>query len=208
MSAALYSSACAVVLLVKREYAPPVSSMPTSRSTTRAIGCRRRAASAFTGSPFLVCIVRSRERWSLHCVDDEEQRDPHDVHEVPVVRDAGGERRLAVAEALGAVGATDHEQERDEAAEHVQSVEAGRHVEDGAVSVGVDRDAVRDERGVLHDLAGHEHRAEDEGEEEPLDHAPGLDVEEAPGAVRLEVVLSLPDTDLAGERRRHEDEGV
>src|SRR6186713_2749730 len=65
---------------------------------------------------------------SLDHVDDEEQADPDDVDEVPVVRGDDRARGLRVAEALGREAAADDEEEGDEAAGDVQAVEAGRQV--------------------------------------------------------------------------------
>ena len=68
--------------------------------------------------------------------------DPDDVDEVPVVRhhDRGG--GLVVAEPLGGERAAEQEQERDQAADHVQAVEAGGQVEDRAVRAGREREAL------------------------------------------------------------------
>ena len=78
--------------------APPVTSRPSSSSTTAASGWRRRAASAVTIALLGTGGARSGVGCpSLEEVDDEEQADPDDVDEVPVVRDHDGAGRLVVA---------------------------------------------------------------------------------------------------------------
>eukprot|EP01135_Chromosphaera_perkinsii_P009294 Nk52_evm1s1708 gene=Nk52_evmTU1s1708 len=98
----------------------------------------------------------------------------------------------------------------------MDAVEAGGEVEDRAERRGRQRHAVVDELGVLIRLAGHEDRAEDEGQGVPLDHPPAGDVEDravaalargerlAPG----EAALGQEDADLAGDGAQHQDRGV
>ncbi|MBG9887024.1 hypothetical protein ABE10_10835 [Bacillus toyonensis] len=140
-------------------------------------------------------------------VDDEEQGDPDHVDEVPVVghHDRGG--GLLVREVLHGVGASDDEEERDEPTGDVQRVEAGREIEGGGVGVGGDRHPLRDELRVLPDLAGHEDRAEDEGQPEPLDHAPAAAALRVAGRVGLHP-LGGEHAHLAGHRGQHQDDRV
>src|SRR4051812_8061355 len=129
------SSACALLAGANAAYSPPVHASARSRTTSAASGWRRRAESFFTDYPGvrIFCVdasgkVRVRPRL-LDQVDRGEEADPDDVDEVPVVGhdDRGG--RLLVGEPLGRVGASEDEQEGDEAARHVQAVEAGGQVE-------------------------------------------------------------------------------
>src|SRR6187431_569512 len=174
-------------------YTPPVIRRPMPMRAAAAQGLRR---------PFERRLV-SRAMLGLSSalfqeVDDEEQGDPDDVDEVPVVRhdDRGG--HLFAPEVLDGVRATDHEQEGDEAARHVQGVEAGGDVERRRVRVRADRQPFRDELCVLPHLTRDEDRTECEREPEPLDHAPA----EPPALarrVRLEA-LGREDPHLAGHR--------
>src|SRR5690606_11784003 len=116
-------------------------------------------------------------------------------------------RRLLVSEGLDGVDATDHEQEGDETARHVQTVEAGREVEHRAVRVGLHADVLGDQLPILEDLTDHEDRAEGVAQEEPLDDAPLGQGEEPARAARLQA-FCREHAELGGERRRHQDERV
>src|SRR3954471_6597168 len=88
--------------------------------------------SSFTGAPSrsVWCSAgepRARTR-STNYVDAREQADPDDVDEVPVVRHHDRRRRLRGGE-LAECGASQEEDEGDEAADDVQPVEAGGQVE-------------------------------------------------------------------------------
>src|SRR5690625_3089866 len=103
---------CAVAGLgVSAAYATPVRIRARSRRTTGAARCLLLAASAFTVLCPCLALVMDRGR-SRTCsdeeraeVDDEEQRDPDDVAEVPVVGHDDGAGGLEVAEAVGGEGA-------------------------------------------------------------------------------------------------------
>src|SRR6478735_4145740 len=193
-------------------YTAPVRNRPSISRMAIAAGCRRRAASEFTVRSCRLVRVRWSDRvrlTSLQDVDHDEQGDPHDVDEVPVVgRDdrAGG---LRVRVAAGGEGAPDDEQERDETAGDVHAVEAGGQVEDRAVRVGGEGDALADEVGVLVDLARDEDGAEDVGEDVPLAHAPRGDLGGG-GAGRAgdDALLGLQGAELAPHRRHDQDDGV
>ena len=82
---------------------------------------------------------------------------------------AGG---LLMGELLGRVRPAEHEQERDQTAGHVQTVEAGGQVERRAVGRRRPGDTfVVRQRGVLRDLSGDEVRAHDERDDEPESHS-------------------------------------
>ena len=167
-------------------YRPPVSSS-ASRSST--IGARRsclRAASAFTdrSSSRTWGMWASERRAAAPAapyfkqVDHGEERDPHDVDEVPVVRrdDAGG--GLVVTEPLGGERATEQEEEGDQTADDVQAVEArwsGRRPSRTGSTRSSDPRCTR--LGVLEDLAADEEGAHEVRERHPLVHAPAV----APG---------------------------
>src|SRR5690606_36585376 len=105
-------------------------------------------------------------------VDDEEEADPHDIDEVPVVRHRDSTRGLTVREVLHSVGATDHEEEGDEPTDDVEAVEAGRDVEGASVRARTDGDVLAHEVGALENLTRDKHCAHRVGQEEPLDHSP------------------------------------
>ena len=126
-------------------YSPPVSQPAPSEQDERprASGWRRRAAERRHGVAGVMESSRrcsgasgGRGRRHLMQVDRGEQADPHDVDEVPVVRHDDGAGRLLVGEPPGHEGAAEDEQEGDQAAGHVQAVEAGGQVEHRAVRVG------------------------------------------------------------------------
>src|SRR3712207_5280438 len=73
---------------------------------------------------------------SLQQVYRREQGDPHHVDELPVVRHYDGGDGLRVGEPAGEVGAPEDVQERDQPAGDVETVEAGRQGEAGAVRRG------------------------------------------------------------------------
>src|SRR3954452_22514428 len=124
-------------------------------------------------------------------VDDGEQTDPHDVDEVPVVGHDDRSRRLARSE--GAERAADEkEDEGDQAAEHVQAVEARRYVVDGAVAVTRQREVIVHE--VLERLAADEDRAHEEREDVPEPEARHL------------TALSGEDAELARDRRQDQND--
>src|SRR5690606_1676011 len=198
---------------VSAAYATPVKIRARSRRTTGADRCLLLAASAFTVLVSLSSVGGgqgagrcSGSDEELEEVDDEEHPDPDDVDEVPVVGHDDGAGGLQVAETVGGEGAPDDVEEGDEAADHVQGVEARHDVEDRAVRAGAHGDAVGDELGVLVGLAGDEERSHEEREDEPLLHAPAADVEQRPGAARLEA-LGCEDAQLRGDGARHQDEG-
>src|SRR5678815_457286 len=116
-----------------------MASAPATRRRSRLRPPRRRTEtiSGSGGGSGVVVIGAPSPSWrswsvvsraSSDEVDDGEQRDPHDVDEVPVVRhdDRGG--GLGGGE-LAELGADQQEDERDEAADDVQPVEAGGQVE-------------------------------------------------------------------------------
>ena len=69
---------------------------------------------------------------------------------------------------LGSVASSNDEQEGNQSAGHVQSVETGGDVEGASVGVAADADTFRHQGGVLIDLASHEDRSEHVANEEPL----------------------------------------
>src|SRR5215203_880138 len=91
-------------------YTAPMRNSPRMMRMAIAAGCRRRAASEFTGaflsSSAMRCPVGVRKR-SLQDVDHDEQGDPHDVDEVPVVGRDDGPGGLGVGVAPGREGAPD-----------------------------------------------------------------------------------------------------
>src|SRR3954471_11870517 len=151
------SSACALLAGANTAYSPPVAASARSRTTSAASGWRRRAESFFTDYPGvrISCVdvgssgvaVGIGSTRLLDQVDRGEEADPDDVDEVPVVGHDDGRGGLLVGEPLRRVGAAEDEQEGDEAARHVQAVEAGGQVEHRAVRVGGQRQAV-----LLHQL--------------------------------------------------------
>src|SRR5947209_5713757 len=162
------SSACAFGAGASAAYSPPVAASARSRTTSAARGWRRRAESFFTDYPgvryllrrcFCCVVPADRQRRPgrggllLDQVDRGEQADPDDIDEVPVVGHDDGGGGLLVGEPLGRVRSAQYQQERDQAARHVQPVEAGGQVEHRAVRVRTERDPVLpDEVGVLEDL--------------------------------------------------------
>src|SRR5690606_18788021 len=128
-------------------------------------------AAGAVAAPQSACDAwKGTSRWCLQFVsgsaeevDDAEEQDPDDVHEVPVVADDVGADGLLVRVRAGHVGTRDHEEEGDEAAEDVDAVEAGGEEEHGPVHVGGDEVALTEQREVLPHLAADEDGAEDEG---------------------------------------------
>src|SRR6266545_4879361 len=116
-------------------------------------------------------------------VDGREQPDPHNIDEMPVVRDDDRADLLLVREAPGRVGASEQEDERDESAGDVQSVEPGGQEEDRAVVTGLQRDAVLDQGEVLVTLAADEVKAHQEREHVPFAQPPAAMLKTEP--VRL-----------------------
>src|SRR6478736_10361441 len=194
------SSACALPAGANAAYSPPVAASARSSTTTAASGWRRRAESFFTDYPgvriFCVDGEWARARLLDH-VDRGEQADPDDVDEVPVVGHDDGGGGLFVGESRGRVCPAQDEQEGDEAACHMQTVEAGRQVEHRAVRVGGQGETrVLDQLGVLEDLASDEDRTHHERDDEP-------------GAELLHIApLRGENAELAGERGKHQDRGV
>src|SRR4051812_22500235 len=146
------SSACALGAGASAAYSPPEATSAKSRTTSAASGWRRRAESFFTDYPGvrISCVdasgcvspaprltVRSR---LLDQVDRGEEADPDDIDEVPVVGHDDGGGGLLVGEPLGRVCAAQYQQERDQTARHVQTVEPGGQVEHRTVRVGAERD--------------------------------------------------------------------
>ena len=68
-------------------------------------------------------------------VDDQEEPDPDDVHEVPVVRDHDCAGCFAVTEVLDGERTSDDKKEGDETTGHVEAVEPGCDVERGSIGV-------------------------------------------------------------------------
>lgn len=135
-------------------------------------------------------------------VNDEEQSDPHNVNEVPVVRDCDRHRCLALAHPTHGIHAHDGEQEREQTADHVETVEAGGHIEGTGEGVEVEYVTLGDERGVLKNLSSNEYRTEEKGDVEPLDY---------PETTILTETLSSfggSNAELAGDRAGHQDERV
>src|SRR5690625_6010294 len=95
--------------------------------TTGAARCLLFAASAFTMCLSFGWCERDAGRRSgelLQEVDDEEQGDPDGIDEVTVVGDRDRCRLLLLGEPLGGERPADHEQEGDQPADDVQTVEA------------------------------------------------------------------------------------
>jgi len=162
------------VVAVKAAYAPPVARSPTSKSDADANGERRPVLREFR---FMSLLFQMVVRWNdevrlFEHVDDEEQSNPHNINEVPIVRNDNGARRLFVTEILDTVRAANHEEERDQATRHVKSVEAGGQIKRGSVGVAAEHDAFRNELRVFKNLPRNEDGAQSIGEEEPFDHAP------------------------------------
>src|SRR3954470_1995393 len=142
------SSAAALSVGANRTYSPPVHASARSRTTTAASGWRRRAESFFTDYPgvriFCVdagCGADLRARL-LDQVDRGEEADPHDIDEVPVIGHDDGRGRLFMGEPLGRVRPAENQQEGDQTARHMQSVEARGQVEHRAVWIRGQREAV------------------------------------------------------------------
>ena len=94
----------------------------------------------------------------LNEVDSDEQPNPHNVNEVPVVRHHDGRCRLGGSE-LGFVGTQEHDPEGQDPGENVDSVETGRDVETRTVHTVLDRCSVKDEVRVFIDLTSQEHES-------------------------------------------------
>src|SRR3954454_7197804 len=169
--------------------------VPTARSTTSSsIGVakrlrRRRVIGASRSS-------NSTIRPSLEEVDRAEQPDPHDVDEMPVVRDDDGARRLFMSEPTRRVRPPKDEEERDQTPGDVCAVKAGREEEHRAEAGGAQGQALVHQAGVLVDLAADEEGAHQERDHEP--EAQALDV----------TALGGEHPDLTGHRRQHQDQGV
>ena len=143
---------------------------------------------------------------SLEHVDREEQADPDHVDEVPVVGHHDRADRLLMGELARQEGAAEHQQERDQATDHVDAVEAGGEEEHRPVGRVGDGHALLNEGGVLQGLAADEDRAHDVGQDEPLSQAPLADLRQAPLAADL-AALGGEDAQLAGHRGQHQDRG-
>src|SRR4029453_4663263 len=90
---------------------------------------------------------------SLEQVDRGEEGDPDDVDEVPVVRRDDGADGLGMRVALGGERAAENEQESDESAGHVQTVETSGQVEDRPITVRGEGDVLAGQLGILEDCA-------------------------------------------------------
>src|SRR6478735_3646619 len=170
-------------------------SVPTAtRATSSSIGVAKRLRrSRVIGAPR---SSNSTIRPSLEEVDRAEEPDPHDVDEVPVVRDDDGAGRLLVGETTRRIGAPEDEEEGDQAAGDVRAVEAGREVEHRAEAGAAEGEALVHQAGVLVELAADEERAHQERDHEP--EAEPLDV----------TALGGEHADLAGHRRGDQHERV
>src|SRR5690554_5306216 len=73
--------------------------------------------------------------------------------------------------------------------------------------IGGDGQTVLHQLHVFKDLTANEEGTHDVGQGHPLIHAPAAQVPDATNASRL-VALSCGDTELAGHRGHHQDEGV
>src|SRR5690606_40927857 len=116
------------------------------------------------GGDELICIPffmsgrtgRQGAAWAFSWLTDEinrgKQRDPNDVDEVPVIRNDDGCSGLRRRE-LADLRAEQQEHECDEAADDVQAVETGGHVEHRAVHAAGDGRAVLHQGDVLVALA-------------------------------------------------------
>src|SRR4051794_18821877 len=95
----------------KAEERPPVTSRPSSTTTRPARGWRLCVDKNFTRPlfPEMLTVL-------LQEIDRGEQSDPHDVDEVPVVRDDDRGHGLLVSEVLGQERPAEHEEERDQPA--------------------------------------------------------------------------------------------
>src|SRR3982751_3660709 len=103
---------------------PPLASRPTISTAGAANRLRRRAESR---AEILRVISRTTGPIGsglLDEVDGREEADPDHVDEVPVVRHDDGSDCLFVGEATRDEGATENEEEGDQAAGYVQTVEA------------------------------------------------------------------------------------
>src|SRR5690625_790538 len=142
----------------------PNTNKAHSSTATEASGWRR-----LVDNTRITSLLPDCGRWSLDHVDAEEQENPDHVDEVPVVRHDDGVRGLFVGESPGHEGAAEHEEEGDQTQRDVNTVDAGREVEDRPIGRTAQREAlVHGQLGVLVDLAGDEDRTHDEGEDEPL----------------------------------------
>src|SRR5690348_7023963 len=166
-------------------YSPPLASRPTISTAGAANRLRRRAESRAE-------ILRVSSRTTgpigsglLDEVDGREQADPHHVDEVPVVGHDDGGDGLLVGEATCDERATEHEEEGDQTAGDVQTVEARGQVEHRPVRRRGDGQTFVDQLGVLERLTADEDSAHDVGEHEPLAQAPEPDVQHAAAATDL-----------------------
>src|SRR5699024_1370310 len=215
LSPAWMSPASAVSAWARDEdtaaYTTPVNSRSSFIRTTGANRYRLPVAKAFTSTNTRITWGQIYRWWVLEQereqVDGAEQHDPHCVHEVPVVGDDQGERRITFVEPVGGERAQQHEQESDQAAEHVQAVEPGRDEEHRAVAGVRDRQPLVHQLGVLVHLPGDEEGPHQEAEDVPLLHAPPGHLPQRPAA-HLAELFSGPDTHLAGDRAEHQHQGV
>src|SRR5262245_33180459 len=86
-------------------------------------------------------------------IDDREENDPHQVHEVPVEADRL-DPLVALLRVLAEKGLAGHEGHADDAAEDVEAVEAGRREEHGAEEGDVRVEPLVQQLPVLDDLHG------------------------------------------------------
>src|SRR5690606_12064446 len=122
----------------------------------------------------------------LQEVDDREQGDPNNVNEVPVVRHNDGAGCFEVTKLLSQHRATNDQQECNQTTSDVNAVEAGRNVEGRSVGVRVECHALANEDSVFVGLDRNEDRSKEEGQNEPFNHSPFLEVENPTGTARLE----------------------
>src|SRR5689334_14041995 len=93
-------------------------------------------------------------------VEDPKKEDPHHVDEVPV-QGYGGDANVVLGRELSAGRAEQDEDEQDQAAEHVQAVEAGHREEGAGERVRLQRQAARESVDELIKLPGLESEAQD-----------------------------------------------
>src|SRR5579864_7164682 len=106
------------------------------------------------------CALISRPSLGRDEVDDGEDHDPDDVDEVPVQASDLHHLGLLLRELAPQRKVPEREQHHD-AERDVHAMEPREHEEAGAEEVGLDREALADERGELVHLAGDERGAEE-----------------------------------------------
>lgn len=132
----------------------------------------------------------------LKNVNHEEEGDPDDVDEVPVVRSHDRSGGLIVGEALCNIRCSEHQKECDQSTSHVQAVESRGEVEGGSIGTAGQCQAFVNELGVFGDLAADEESSHEERDDEPA--AQALNV----------ATFSCKDSELASNTGQNQDCGV